>query len=177
MGQTPEELETHNLDSTYETLVTLWTSGIRDYHSLLSDYLTANSIFVAAMGFLLAREPATIIFSILIIILCLFGMLMSVQMAIVLGRFSTQNFIWEWRLRGMEQSGTWRKARLFVDLHRFRDQHMPIEQPGCDPPTISPSWAIRQHRQWWARREISFPLFFGIVYGLFLFWGVIQLFP
>ena len=106
MERTPEELEANDLDSTYDSLVTLWTSGIRDYHSLLSDYLTANSIFVAAMGFLLARQPATIIFSILIIILCLFGMLMSLQMAIVLGRFSTQNFIWEWRLRGIEQSGS-----------------------------------------------------------------------
>ena len=177
MERTPEKLEAHDLDSTYNSLVTLWTSGIRDYHSLLSDYLTANSIFVAAMGFLLARQPATILFSILIIILCLFGMLMSLQMAIVLGRFSTQNFIWEWRLRGIEQSGSWHKPRLFVDLHRFRDQHMPLEQPGCDPPTVSPTWAIRQHRQWWARREISFPLFFGIVYGLFLLWGMTQVLP
>ena len=90
------------------------------------------------MGFLLARQPATVLFSILIIILCLFGMLMSLQMAIVLGRFSIQNFIWEWRLRGIEQSGNWRKPRLFVDLHRFRDQHTPLEQPGSDPPDRVP---------------------------------------
>ena len=48
-----------DLERSYENLVSLWTSGVRDYHSLLSDYLTANSIFVAAIGFLLARQPAT----------------------------------------------------------------------------------------------------------------------
>lgn len=119
----------------------------------------------------------TVLFSILIVILCFFGMLMALQMAIVLGRFSTQNFIWEWRLRGIEQAASWRRPTLFVDLHRFRDQHASLEQRGADPPIVHPSWAIRQHRQWWARREISFPLFFGIVYGLFLLWGMTQFFP
>ena len=37
------------------------------------------------------------------------------------------------------------------------------------------SWAFRQHRQWWAHRAISFPWFFGTVYGLFLLWGVTQM--
>jgi hypothetical protein len=176
MGLIPEDVDASNLDSTYNSLLTLWTSGIRDYHSLLSDYLTANSIFVAAIGFLFARQPVTVLFSIVTIILCLFGMLMSLQMAIVLGRFSNQNFIWEWRLRGIEQSAGWRKQKLFVDMHRFREQRSPLEQRGSDPPIVYPSWAIRQHRQWWARREISFPLFFGLVYGLFALWGVTQLF-
>ena len=176
MGLTPEEVDAGNLDSTYNSLLTLWTSGIRDYHSLLSDYLTANSIFVAAVGFFFARQPVTVLFSIVIIVLCMFGMLMSLQMAIVLGRFSSQNFIWEWRLRGIEQSASWRKPTLFMDLHRFRDQHTQLEQRGFDPPTVYPSWAIRQHRQWWARREISFPLFFGLVYALFIVCGATQLF-
>src|SRR6476620_6374564 len=71
--------------TTYRHLLDLWTSGVRDYHSLLSDYLAANSIFVAAIGFLLARQPLTLIFTLLVIILCLFGVLMTFQMAIVLG--------------------------------------------------------------------------------------------
>src|ERR1043165_1038807 len=54
---------------TYRHLLDLWTSGVRDYHSLLSDYLTANSIFVAAIGLLLARQPLTLIFTLLVIIL------------------------------------------------------------------------------------------------------------
>jgi len=77
-------------ETTYRYLLDLWTSGVRDYHSLLSDYLTANSIFVAAIGFLLARQPLTLIFTLLVIVLCLFGVLMTLQMAIVLGRFSAQ---------------------------------------------------------------------------------------
>lgn len=162
-------------DTTYRNLIELWTSGIRDYHSLLSDYLTANSIFVAAIGFLLVRQPLPRVFALLVIILCLFGVLMALQMAIVLGRFSAQTALWEWRLRGIESRGQWTRPRLFVDLHRYRDQRESLEEAGNDPPTVRPSWALRQHRQWWARREISFPLFFGIVYGLFLVWSLTQL--
>jgi hypothetical protein len=69
MGITPEEVEASNLDKTYNSLLILWTSGTRDYHSLISDYLTANSIFVAAIGFLFAGQPVTVFFSIVTIIL------------------------------------------------------------------------------------------------------------
>jgi len=30
----------------YHHLITLWTSGVRDYYSMLSDYLTTSPIFV-----------------------------------------------------------------------------------------------------------------------------------
>ena len=101
---------------------------------------------------------------------------MALQMAIVLGRYSAQTALWEWRLRGIERNANWTQARLFVDLHRLRDLHETIEDRGNDPPNLGPNRATRQHRQWWARREVSFPLFFGIAYGLFLIWGLTQLF-
>jgi hypothetical protein len=172
------EINMDHVDSqtTYRNLIELWTSGIRDYHSLLSDYLTANSIFVAAIGFLVGRQPLTLIFTLFVVILCLFGVLMALQMAIVLGRFSAQTALWEWELRGMERTGGWTQRKLFVDLHRYRDCQESLRNVENDPPTIQPHWALRQHRQWWARREISFPLFFGMVYGLFLVWSVAQLF-
>ncbi len=69
--------ERQDLEHAYNNLISIWTLGIRDYHSLLSDYLTANSIFVAAIGFLVARQPATIIFSVLILVLCCFGVLIT----------------------------------------------------------------------------------------------------
>jgi hypothetical protein len=166
-----------NLDTqtTYRHLIELWTSGIRDYHSLLSDYLTANSIFVAAISFLVVRQPLTMIFTVLVAILCLFGVLMVLQMAIVLGRFKAQTALWEWELQGIERAGHWTQRKLFVNLHRYRDQHQSLEDKQNDPPAMHPTWAVRQHHQWWARREISFPLFFGIVYGLFLVWTLTQL--
>lgn len=43
------------MQSDYNHLLTLWTSGVRDYHTMLSDYLTANSIFVAVIGLLVSR--------------------------------------------------------------------------------------------------------------------------
>ncbi len=168
--------EKNDLEHAYNNLVNIWTSGIRDYHSLLSDYLTANSIFVAAIGFLVARQPATIIFSVLILVLCFFGVLITLQMAIVLGRFAAQNAVWEWQLRGIERASDWPHPKLFVDLERFRDHHQPLENERNDPARLVPNWAIRQHRQWWAHREISFPFFFGGVYALFFIWGISQLF-
>jgi hypothetical protein len=161
--------------TTYRHLLELWTSGVRDYHSLLSDYLTANSIFVAAIGLLLAREPLTLIFLLLVIVLCSFGVLMTLQMAIVLGRFSAQTMLWEWHLRGIESASHWTQPKLFVDLRRYRDLQESLAEQGNDPPVVHPNWALRRHRQWWARREVSFPMFFGTVYVLFLVWSLTQL--
>jgi hypothetical protein len=75
-------------NSTYEHLLTLWTSGVRDYHTMLSDYLTANSIFVAVIGLIVSRESPALSFTVLIVLLCIFGILLCFQMAIVLGRLS-----------------------------------------------------------------------------------------
>ena len=72
-------------NSTYERLLTLWTSGVRDYHTMLSDYLTANSIFVAAIGLIVSRESPALSFTVLIVLLCIFGILFCLQMAIVFG--------------------------------------------------------------------------------------------
>jgi len=41
-----------NLEQSYRHLLTLWTSGVRDNYTMLFDYLTANSIFVAVVGLL-----------------------------------------------------------------------------------------------------------------------------
>lgn len=48
-------VECVDLDPTYERLLMLWTSGVRDYHTMLSDYLTAHSIFVAVIGLIVSR--------------------------------------------------------------------------------------------------------------------------
>lgn len=162
-------------NETYDHLITLWTSGVRDYHSMLSDYLTANSIFVAVIGLIVSRESPTVSFTVLILLLCIFGILLCLQMAIVLGRFSGQNALWEWQLRGIEQSPEWTRDQLLTGLHRLHETQQPIEDLRNKPPVFKPNWAFRQHRQWWAHRAISFPWFFGCVYGLFFIWAVTQL--
>lgn len=166
-----------SLEQSYQFLLDLWTSGIRDYHSLLSDYLTANSIFVAAIGILITQHPVTLIFAFLILILCAFGILMTLQMGIVLGRFSLQNDLWEWQLRGIERKAQWSYRKLFDDLYRLKHKEKSIQDRDNDPSSFHSNWAIRQHRQWWAHRAISFPLFFGIIYILFLIWDLFQIHP
>lgn len=164
-----------DLDSTYEHLLMLWTSGVRDYHTMLSDYLTAHSIFVAVIGLIVSRELLPLSFTILIVLLCAFGVLMCLQMAIVLGRLSGQNALWEWRLRGIEQSPGWNRQKLITSVHQLHETRQPIQDPRNEPPVFQPNWAFRQHRQWWGHRAVSFPWFFGSVYGVFLLWAAMQL--
>ncbi|MDQ3231781.1 MAG: hypothetical protein M3Q07_08180 [Pseudobdellovibrionaceae bacterium] len=76
---------------------------------------------------------------------------------------------------GIEKTKNWSQPKLFGDLCRLQDFHEPLDDPFNDPPTLLPNRATRQHRQWWARREISFPLFFGIAYLFFFFWALEEL--
>ena len=96
-----------SMQSDYNHLLTLWTSGVRDYHTMLSDYLTANSIVVAVIGLLVSRESLALPFTIVIVLLSMIGILMSAQMAIVLGRFSGQNALWEWQSAVKNSSPAW----------------------------------------------------------------------
>jgi hypothetical protein len=163
------------LEANYDHLLTLWTSGVRDYHSMLSDYLTANSIFVAVIGLIVSRETLATSLTVLILLLCIFGLLLSLQMAIVLGRLSGQNALWEWQLRGIELAPEWKGQKLIMGLYRLHETRQMIEDPRNEPPVFKPNWAFRQHRQWWAHRAVSFPWFFGCVYGLFFIWAVTHL--
>jgi len=163
------------LRQTYDHLLILWTSGVRDYHTMLSDYLTANSIFVAVIGLLVSRESLTMPLTIFIVVLNIFGLLLCLQMAIVLGRFSGQNALWEWQLRGIEKGSDWKEPKLITGLYLLHETRRPIQDPRNEPPVFTPNWAFRQHRQWWGHRAVSFPWFFASVYSLFLLWAATQL--
>jgi hypothetical protein len=130
----------------YDHLITLWTSGVRDYHSMLSDYLTANSIFVAVIGLILSREsPAmSLSLTVLILLLCIFGILLCLQMAIVLGRLTGQNALWEWKLRGIELTQEWQGQKLVTSLYRLHETRQPVEDMLNEPPVFKPNWAFRQ---------------------------------
>jgi len=167
--------EEFTMESTYEHLLRLWTSGVRDYHSMLSDYLTANSIFVAVIGLIVSRETLAFSFTVLALLLCVFGILLCLQMAIVLGRLSGQNALWEWRLRGIEKAPEWEAPRLVTSLYQLHEMKRPIEDQRNEPPVFQPNWAFRQRRQWWAHRAVSLPWFFGSVYAAFLLWAATQL--
>lgn len=171
----PRAERTKSLERTYANLLSLWTSGVRDYHSLLSAYLLAHSIFVAVIGLFVSQHPIEQALSVVIALLSVFGILLCVQMAIVLGRFSAQNSFWEWQLRGVEAAPDWTDRKLLSGLRWLRERREPLSEPGNQPTTFTPNWAFRTHRQWWAHRAVSFPLFFGSVYGLFLLWSLAQL--
>ena len=162
-------------ERTYDHLVNLWTSGIRDYQGLLTAYITANSVFVATIGLLISRQSSSRIFFLLVLALSVCGVLITLQMAILLGRFDSQNAMWEWRMRGIESSPGWKHLTLFQDLHTLRNDKNTLMDSENNPKRFYPGWAMRTHRRWWARRAVSFPLFFGFIYLLFLIWSLTQL--
>jgi len=41
-----------NLEQSYRHLLTLWTSGVRGYHTMLSGCLTTDRILVSVIGLL-----------------------------------------------------------------------------------------------------------------------------
>lgn len=176
IGEQANRQAAEGIEHTYNNLISLWTAGVRDFHSLLATYLTANSIFVAAIGFLLARQPTTRVFTAVVMVLCILGVLITLQMALVLARFDAQNALWEWQLRGIERTAQWGRRKLFVDLYRFRNQKEVLRDEVSIPAEFKPNWILRQHRQWWARRAVSFPVYFGVIYAVFLLWSVTQLF-
>lgn len=57
---------------------------------------------------------------------------------------------------------------LLIVLHRLHEVRLPIEDLRNNPSVFTPNWVFRHHRRWWVHRAISFPWFFGCVYGLFL---------
>ena len=132
------------IDATYEYLLTLWTSGVRDYQSMLSDYLMANSIIIMAIGLIVSREFHAPPLTVLIVLLCIFGILLCLQMAIVLGRLSGQNALWEWRLRGVEQSPEWHKEKLMMGLHSLHAGRI-LEQGGGVLCTRRPTRPCKRH--------------------------------
>ncbi|HXZ84701.1 MAG TPA: hypothetical protein VEI82_04340 [Myxococcota bacterium] len=166
--------EKADLRSTYEQLLGLFTSGVRDYHSMLSDYLTANSIFVAVIGLLISRDSSAVAFALLVALLSVFGLLLCWQMAIVLGRMSGQNAFWEWQLRGIERDPAWSGRELLGDIYQLHERRLPVRDPRNEPQVFEPNWAFRQRRRWWAHRAVSFPFFFACVYAVFLFWTAAQ---
>ena len=114
---------------------------------MLSDYLTANSIFVAVIGLIVSQASLALSFTVLIVLLCVFGILLCLQMAIVLGRLSGQNALWEWQLRGIEQDPEWHNEKLVTGLRLLHENRQPIEDRRNKPTVFEPNWAFRQHRQ------------------------------
>jgi hypothetical protein len=78
-------------------------------------------------------------------------------------------------MRGIERFPGWKHLTLFEDLHTLRIQKHTLQDAGNNPVQFYPGWAMRTHRRWWARRAVSFPLFFGFIYALFFVWSLTQL--
>lgn len=160
----------------YASLLNLWSSGIRDYHSLFSAYLTANSIFVAAT-LLLFKELFSVCTGLLFLIgflaVCIVGCLIALQMAIALSRFSAQNALIGWRIRSIERGFDNERVKILTDIWAFREKRKSFHDSDNDPQCFKPNRAIRIHRKRWAIRAKLLPWLFLAVYSLCMICGVI----
>ena len=153
----------------YSTLVTLWSGGTRDYHSLFSAYLSANAIFVAAGMVVMSRFGANEQFvGFLLLVISLVGLIVALQMLVALARFSGQNAFFEWRLRSIERHNTVIPFKLFSELWQWRETAKTIEDPNGFPDSFKPNCAVYVHRCFFFRRSKVLPFVFIVVYVLFL---------
>jgi len=164
-------LPNEDLKKSHDSLQSLWSTGTGDYHSLFSAYLTANSIFIAALvalSIVISEDKAKLVYVLGFALLSIIGVAIAVQMALALGRFSAQNYFFEWKLRGIENHPEWSGTVLFRDLWAFREKRECLKDENNDPKCITPNWAIRNHRKKFARRSQMLPWLFFSVYILCL---------
>lgn len=163
----PQTKDDENIDmEIYILLTNLRSSGNRDYHSLTSTYLIANSIFMSGVWILLNQGSvfgycASIILSILGLILCL-------QMFIAQGRLRAQNMYWEKILREIENKPNWKKQKNFSNLKDIMDAKNKLGEEV----DWSVKFAIKHHKKIWASRMKLMPWLFGIIFILSLGWGL-----
>ena len=155
-----------NQEEQYKLLVSTWSSGVASYHSLFSAYLTANSIFIAA-SILLAKSyldnPSSFALAIISVCIALTGIFVSFQMAIALSRFSGQTGYFEWEIRGLEAQDEFEGIKVFQNVRAWRENNKKVHNPGNDPSSYKPNWAVKIHRFKYAARSKGMPVVFGLV--------------
>jgi len=151
--------------------VNLWTSGIRDYHSLTSTYVTANSFLITALAFLLKDIPNGDGSDKLIpsLAICIVGLYLVLQMYFAQSRFRAQNIYWEFNLIKLENESKCdckKKSRrpIFTRWKQFMEC-------GCDKNMVEfldreyeKDFGMKHHRSWFAQRMKTFPLIFACIY-------------
>lgn len=175
MVKNAEEI-VQELEKDYEMLISLWSNGVRDYHSLFSGYLTANSIFVAAVLLLfkeLCSSPDNLIIKLGILIISAFGAFIAFQMAVALGRFSAQNALIEWRARKIEYGSSWKRFKILSDIREVKENQNGIHDEESIPKLFMPNWALRVHRKKYAGRSQLLPKLFILLYLLTFFSALI----
>lgn len=106
-------------DKVYTALISLRSSGTRDYHSLNSAYLTANLLLISLISILLfmGGNPITG-FNAMILILSLFGIFLCLQMVFAQNRMRYINKLHEERMQKIENENNW-MHRIFVDIDKL----------------------------------------------------------
>jgi len=171
-AQQPADIPLLSASNEYSTLVTLWSGGTRDYHSLFSAYLSANAIFVAAGMVVMSSRTNDQFVGVLLLVISVVGLIVALQMLAALSRFSGENAFFEWRLRSIERQDNAIPFKLFSELWQWREKAKTIEDPNGFSDSFKPNWAVRVRRCFFFRRSKLLPFVFILIYFGFLCFSI-----
>lgn len=155
----------------YSELITLWTTGRREYHRLTATYVTANSLLIASISFLMKDVKQS---ELLISIISIIGLLLCLNFKVAQERLSGENYYWERNLRIYERNNEKDETKLFVILDNLmNEENFVLPAVGEEPPMVR-NYGMKHHRKPFLRRMKMYPAFFGLIYGLFITYTIVK---
>lgn len=172
----PEEL--------YKILISLRSSGTRDYHSLNATYLTANIVLSTLISLLMfmGGDPSQGI-NAMIMILSLLGVFLCLQMVFAQNRMRYINKLYEERLQKIEKGNKW-KHQVFMDIKNLvydEEKCTWKKLPGDYTSKYGYTSELDKDRFigfancWFGGRMKTFPWIFIFLYTLSLIYQLFQL--
>lgn len=159
----------------YDSLLPLWIGGKREYHRLTATYVTANSLLITSISFLM-KDVAKSEFVVLIIS-CI-GLFLCFNMKVAQSRLSGENYYWERNLRIIEykkrKKGENEKKEvplshnLFSDLNKLmNNENFSLDKEHGEG-IMYRNYGMVLHNKRYARRMKLYPPIFGSIFGLFI---------
>lgn len=162
-------------ENIYKALISLRSSGTRDYHNLNATYLTANLLLISLISILLfmGGDPAQS-FNAMILILSLLGFFLCFQMVFAQNRMRYINKLYEERLRKIEDENKW-SHRIYVDIYNlvYEEERLSFKK-FCSNYTSDSGYRSEIYKErfigftnfWFGGRMKTFPWVFILLYLL-----------
>lgn len=162
-----------SLINEYGNLISLFTNGRRDYHNLTSTYVTGNSLLITAIAFLMRPlfDGNNLDIAIIIIPITSLGMWLCYNLKIAQGMLRSSNSYFNRELWIFEKRTHILSRSYFSRYHEFLGKGKIEEEFGEKEFVLYP-WA-NFHKRGYALRMRLFPLIFGFIYGLIMFYCIV----
>ena len=154
----------------YESLITLWTTGRREYHRLTATYVTANSLLIASISFLMKNVSKG---EFMVFFISCIGLFLCFNMKVAQSRLSGENYYWERNLRIIEYKKRIKNKRekeevplshnLFSELKKLMNEENFHLKKEYGEEIMYRNYGMVLHKKCYARRMKLYPTIFGII--------------